>query len=110
MSLNDIQKDVNEWTCQFEPQYWPPYQILARLMEETGEVSREINHLYGIKKKKINEKSNSLGQELTDIIFTVVCMANSHNIDLQKEWDLMRQEKLNIRDKNRYVKAKEEHS
>lgn len=104
MSLNDIQKDVNEWTSQFEPQYWPPYQILARLMEETGEVSREINHLYGVKKKKLDEKNNSLGQEITDIMFTLVCLANSHEIDLQKEWEQMKIEKLYDRDKDRYDK------
>jgi len=58
---------------------------VARLSEETGEVAREINHLFGVKKKKEDEKKNSLGQELTDVIFTVVCMANSQNIDLQEE-------------------------
>lgn len=104
MLLNKIQKDVDNWTSQFEPQYWPPYEILARLMEETGEVSREINHIYGIKKKKTNEHSDSLGQEICDIIFTAVCMANSHNINLQLEWDTMFEEKLYGRDKNRFDK------
>lgn len=45
MSLKNIQSDVEKWTSQFEPQYWPPYEILARLTEETGELAREVNHL-----------------------------------------------------------------
>ena len=104
MSLEKIQEDVEKWTSQFDPQYWPPYEILARLIEEVGELGREVNHLYGTKKKKSNEPDNSLGQELSDIIFTVVCMANSHKIDLQKEWDRMMKEKHYGRDQNRYNK------
>ncbi len=104
MPLSEIQKEVDEWTSQYEPQYWPPYEMLARLMEETGEVSREINHLYGNKKKKPDEKTKGLGQELIDIIFAVVCIANSHNIDLQKEWEEMKVTRLNARDKDRWVR------
>jgi len=55
MSLEDIQKQVDEWTEQFEPQYWPALEMLARLTEETGEVARELNHMYGTKKKKPTE-------------------------------------------------------
>lgn len=104
MSLKEIQKETHEWTKQFKPQYWPVYQILARLMEETGELSREVNHAYGIKKKKKDEPESSLGKELSDIIFTVVCMANSHGIDLQEEWKQMMKKKHYGRDKDRYKK------
>ncbi|MFW6286164.1 MAG: nucleotide pyrophosphohydrolase [Nanoarchaeota archaeon] len=104
MSLKEIQTDVDKWTKQFKPQYWPPHEILARLTEETGELAREINHLYGTKKKKDSEQENSLGQELTDIIFTIVCMANAQGIELSKEWEEMVQKKLYGRDKNRYTK------
>ena len=104
MSLKDIQKDVDNWTRQFMPQYWPPHEILARLTEEAGELAREINHRFGTKKKKAEEKENSLGQELSDIIFTVICMANSQGIDLQKEWERLMKEKQYGRDQNRYDK------
>ena len=104
MTLKNIQDDVDKWTGQFMPQYWPPHEILARLAEETGELAREVNHLFGTKKKKAGEQENSLGQELTDIIFTVVCMANSQGIDLQKEWERMMNEKHYGRDQNRYAK------
>lgn len=72
-------------------------------MEETGEVAREVNHLHGVKKRKAGEPEGNLSQELADIIMTVVCMANSHNIDLQKEWDIV-MEKLHSRDQNRFDK------
>jgi len=107
MTLKDIQKDVDNWTSQYTPQYWPPHEILARLTEETGEVAREINHLYGTKKKKEieqGEHQKNLGQELADVIFTVVCMANSKGINLQEEWEQMKNEKLNNRDKDRFTK------
>ncbi len=104
MSLKGIQNDVDKWTSQFKPQYWPPHEILARMAEETGELAREVNHLYGTKKKKGGEKESSLGQELIDVVFTAVCMANSQGVDLQKEWDEMMEKKCYGRDKNRYNK------
>ena len=45
MPLKKIQDDVDKWTGQFKPQYWSPYQILASLIEEIGEVAREVTHL-----------------------------------------------------------------
>ncbi|MFW6009320.1 MAG: MazG nucleotide pyrophosphohydrolase domain-containing protein [archaeon] len=104
MVFKEIQRNVDEWTSQFEPQYWPPYEMLASLTEEVGEISREINHTYGNKKKKKDEKDNSIGKELTDIIFTVVCMANSEGIDLSKEWENMINYKLYKRDNERFEK------
>ncbi|MEK6852426.1 MAG: nucleotide pyrophosphohydrolase [Nanoarchaeota archaeon] len=95
---------MGKWTSQFQPQYWPPLEIFARLAEETGELAREVNHLYGTKKKKAGEQENNLGRELADIIFTVACMANSQGIDLQKEWERMMNEKHYGRDQNRYAK------
>ena len=104
MSLQKIQHDVEVWTGQFTPQYWPPYEILARLTEELGEVGREVNHLYGTKKKKATEATKSLSYELVDVIFTVVCMANSHGINLSEAWDLMMKKKLYGRDQQRFEK------
>ncbi len=104
MTLRDIQREVDEWTRQFTPQYWPPHEILARMAEEVGELAREVNHLYGTKKKKDGEPDRNLGQELADILFTAICMANSKGIDLQEEWDKMTEEKLYRRDKDRYEK------
>ena len=104
MTLKNIQDDVEKWTAQYTPQYWKPYEILARLMEEVGELSREVNHEFGPKKKKPGEPDNSIGQEISDIVFTLVCMANSQGINLQDEWDKMVEHKMYGRDKDRYAK------
>ncbi len=104
MSMKKIQTDVDKWTGQYIPQYWPPHQILARLAEEVGELAREINHLYGEKKKKKGEKESSLGQELADILFTVACLANAEGIALDKEWSHLIKDKQYGRDQNRYKK------
>ena len=103
MALKDIQKQVDEWTNQFDPQYWKPHEILARLVEEIGELAREINHLYGPKKKKSTEDKRELSEEVADIIFTLCCLANSQKIDLDEAF-LRMMEKCQSRDANRYTK------
>lgn len=80
--LSDYQKEVDTWISQDPEGYWTPHEILARLIEEVGEVARLINHTYGPKKKKSSETEQNLGDELADVIWTVVCMANRHGINL----------------------------
>ncbi len=82
MALKDIQREVDGWVTQYRIGYWKPHEILARLMEETGELAREVNHRYGPKQKKASEPAGDLGEEMADVIFTVVCLANSLGIDL----------------------------
>lgn len=103
MSLKDIQENVEEWTSQFIPQYWNPLEINARLMEEIGELSREINHRWGPKRKKSIEDKAELGDEIADVIFTLCCLANSQKISLQECWDKMMQ-KYSKRDNDRWEK------
>jgi NTP pyrophosphatase (non-canonical NTP hydrolase) len=105
MSLDDIQKEVDKWTDRFDPPYWPALEQLARLAEETGEVARVISHMYGYKKARNEKDVRELGEELSDVMFTVICIANKHNINLQVEWDRMKKEKLYGRDKNRYKRS-----
>lgn len=104
MSFKEIQEQVDKWTSQYTPQYWQPHEILARLAEETGELAREINHLYGPKKKKPTEEKGDMAIEMTDIIFTLICLANSQKIDLDEAWKRMT-EKHETRDKNRFTKV-----
>jgi len=78
--LRPFQSAVDSWTGQFTPQYWPNEQILGRLAEEVGEVSREINHLHGVKKKPTG--TSNLCGELSDVLFTCACLANKHTLDL----------------------------
>lgn len=103
MSLVDYQKQVHKWVSQFNPPYWPPLEMMARLSEETGEVAREINHLYGTKKKKPTEDKKELANELIDILFTIICIANDQRINLENAWQKMINEKMQ-RDANRFEK------
>ena len=80
--MKHIQKQVDEFVQRFKVPYWQPLEILAHLMEEVGELAREVNHRYGPKKKKPTEDSNEIGDELGDILFTIVCLANSLGLDL----------------------------
>lgn len=103
MSLTKYQKSVDDWVKQHKIGYFKPLEIIARLIEEVGELAREINHRYGPKKKKSSEKKNEIGDEIADIIFTLICLANSLNINLDKSFEKM-MKKLNTRDKKRYDK------
>ncbi|OGV89463.1 nucleotide pyrophosphohydrolase [Microgenomates group bacterium RBG_19FT_COMBO_39_10] len=101
MSLATYQKEVNDWVNQFRIKYFQPLEILTRLVEEVGELARELNHRFGPKKKKVNEKNKEIGDEIADIIFTLICLANSLDIDLDKSFNKM-MDKLNRRDRQRY--------
>lgn len=103
MALEELQKEVNGWVKKFKIGYFKPLEILARLAEEVGELARELNHRYGPKKKKATEDAKEVGDEIADIIFTLVCLANSLHIDLDKSFTRM-MGKLNGRDKNRWEK------
>ena len=103
MALKEIQEKVDEWVNQYKIGYWKPHEIYARLGEEVGELGREINHLYGPKKKKKSEDKKELGEEIADIIFTLCCLANSKEINLDGSFDNI-MEKHYGRDKDRFEK------
>lgn len=103
MALSDYQKQVDAWVQQYKIEYWKPHEILTRLAEEVGELAREVNHEFGSKRKKPDEKPSSIGGEIADIIVTVCCMANSLRIDLDEEF-ARAIDKLYGRDKNRFEK------
>ncbi|MEW6183074.1 MAG: nucleotide pyrophosphohydrolase [Bacillota bacterium] len=84
MKIRDMQAEVDAWISQFEEGYWQPLTLLARLMEEVGELAREVNHVFGEKPKKPEESPGDLALELGDILFIIVCYANSLGIDLEE--------------------------
>jgi NTP pyrophosphatase (non-canonical NTP hydrolase) len=87
MSLGDTQKEVHDWIDQFEEGYWEPLTMLARVTEEVGELAREINHRYGQKPKKPGEQPAAVEEEIADVIFVLVALANSLDIDLDRAFD-----------------------
>lgn len=100
-SMKEMQTEVDDYIGQFKTGYFSPLVNLARLTEEVGELSREINHVYGEKKKKASEDDNTIKAELGDNLFVLMCIANSLDIDLTESFDET-MEKFNTRDKNRF--------
>ena len=103
LDLNDVQRRVDDWISQFEEGYWPPLANLARLMEEVGELARLVNHRFGSKPKKPSEANQELAEELADVLFVILCMANEQDIDLGEAFDQVL-EKYRSRDRNRWDK------
>jgi NTP pyrophosphatase (non-canonical NTP hydrolase) len=101
--MKKIQKQVDTWVDQYKIGYFKPLEILARLTEEVGELARELNHRFGPKKKKPSEETKEIGDEMCDVIFTLACLANSLNIDLDKAFKKT-MDKCYGRDKDRYEK------
>lgn len=101
--MKNIQKQVDDWVSQYKIGYFKPLEILARLTEEVGELARELNHRFGPKKKKLSEETQEIGDEMADIIFTLVCLANSLNIDLDKHFKRII-DKCYGRDRDRWEK------
>lgn len=105
-TMKDMQKEVDAYIGQFKEGYFSPLAMLARLTEEMGELAREINHYYGEKPKKSTEKERTIEEELGDVLFVMICMANSLNIDLETAHNIV-MEKFNTRDKDRWTRKDE---
>jgi len=101
-----MQQEVDEWIGQFEEGYWTPLSMLARLIEEVGELAREINHQFGQKPKKPDEPAGDMALELADILFILLCYANSQQIDLETAFKQV-MEKYRSRDSNRWTRKEE---
>lgn len=91
---------------EWKSDYWPQKDIYLRLGEEVGEIARELNHLYGSKKKKDSEVQDKsrLEDEIHDAFFTLICLANKEGMNLDKSWPKMMM-KYRTRDKGRHKKS-----
>jgi NTP pyrophosphatase (non-canonical NTP hydrolase) len=104
VTIAEAQGAVDAWVGQFREGYWPPLSNLARLVEEVGELARELNHRYGHKPKKPDEPEQDLALELADIMFVLLALANEQKIDMD---DAFRRalEKYRVRDADRWPRA-----
>ncbi len=93
MNIEDAQKAVDEWISQHGVRYFNELTNMAQLTEEVGEVARIIARRYGEQSEKESDKSKDLGEELADVVFVVLCLANQTGIDLQQAFD----KKLNLK-------------
>lgn len=102
LTIAGAQAAVDAWIARFEEGYWPPLANLARLVEEVGELAREVNHRYGAKPKKPDEPETDLALELADILFVLIALANEQGIDLQDAFERVL-EKYRVRDSTRWT-------
>ena len=103
MKISEAQQAVDAYVGQFKEGYWPPLTNLARLIEEVGELARELNHRYGHKPKKKDEPEQDLGMELADILFVIIAIANEQKIDLDAAFKAVL-EKYQVRDRERWTR------
>ena len=87
MELNKVQKKVDDWIKEHGVRYFDELTNMAQLSEEVGEVARIISRRYGEQSEKESDKSKDLGEELADVIFVVLCLANQTEVNLQKAFD-----------------------
>lgn len=82
-----LQKKVDEWIRTIGVRYFNELTNMAMLTEEVGEVARIIARRYGEQSEKPTDKNKDLGEELADVLFVTLCLANQTGIDLQAAFD-----------------------
>ena len=98
--MKDLQIQVDDWINQHGVRYFNELTNMAILSEEVGELARVMSRIYGEQSFKENDKNN-IGEELADILFVVLCIANQTNTDLNLEFQKKMKLK-SIRDKKRH--------
>ena len=106
-TMQQLQTRVDEYIGQFKEGYFPPFEMLARLSEELGELSREVQHVHGQKKKKATEAKSNMAEELGDFFFVLICFANSQGIAMDEALDKVLH-KFETRDKDRWTRKDED--
>ena len=102
MELNKVQKKVDDWIKDHGIRYFDELTNMAQLSEEVGEVARIISRRYGEQSEKESDKSKDLGEELADVIFVALCLANQTGVNLQKAFD----KKMQLKSKRDYERHK----
>ena len=87
MTITEAQQAVDQWIKIHGVRYFNELTNMAILTEEVGEVARIISRKYGEQSFKEGDK-NDLGQELADVLFVLICLANQTGVDLQKQLEL----------------------
>ena len=95
MNIENAQKQVDDWIKNHGVRYFNELTNMAQLTEEVGEVARIIARRYGEQSEKESDKNKDLGEELADVMFVVLCLANQTGVDLQDAFE----KKLDIKTK-----------
>ncbi len=87
MNIKNAQIAVDEWIKAHGVRYFNELTNMAQLTEEVGEVARIIARRYGEQSEKPSDKDKDLGEELADVLFVVLCLANQTGIDMEASFD-----------------------
>ena len=101
MDLKKAQKKVDDWINLHGVRYFNELTNMAILSEEVGEVAKIIARKYGEQSSKKDDNTENLADELSDVLFVLICLANQTGIDLEKSFQLNLDKKTK-RDKNRH--------
>ena len=102
MTISDAQQKVDEWIKTYGVRYFSELTNMAILAEETGEVARLIARKYGDQSVKNNESIDDLGDELADVLWVLICLANQTGVDLTEAFENNLRKKTQ-RDTNRHL-------
>ncbi|MBN2348249.1 MAG: nucleotide pyrophosphohydrolase [Bacteroidales bacterium] len=86
MTIKEAQEQVDNWIKIYGVRYFDVLTNMAVLTEEVGEVARVIARKYGEQSEKSEDKNNELGEELADVLWVIICLANQTGIDLTEEF------------------------
>jgi NTP pyrophosphatase (non-canonical NTP hydrolase) len=100
--LNALQAQVDEWIKTVGVRYFSELTNMAMLTEEVGEVARIIARRYGEQSEKESDKAKDLGDEMADVLFVLICLANQTGINLQEAFEKNMMKKT-VRDATRHL-------
>ena len=101
MTLQEAQIQVDQWIKAHGVRYFNELTNTAILTEEVGEVARIMARRYGEQSEKESDKGKDLGDEMADVLWVLICLANQTGVDLTKAFE-KNLEKKTIRDKDRH--------
>jgi len=102
MTIEQAQQEVDNWIKTIGVRYFNELTNMAMLTEEVGEVARIIARRYGEQSEKESDKAKDLGDEMADVLFVLICLANQTGINLTEALKRNLDKKTN-RDKNRHI-------
>jgi NTP pyrophosphatase (non-canonical NTP hydrolase) len=105
ITLKESQKIVDKWIKKYGVRYFNELTNMAVLTEEVGEVARIISRTYGEQSSKKTDLKRKLPDELADVLFVLICIANQTGIDLEKAF-VKNMKKKSGRDNKRHLKNK----
>jgi len=101
ITLSDAQQLVDQWIQTIGVRYFSELTNLAILTEEVGELARIMARTYGDQSFKKSDEGKDLGDEMADVLWVLICLANQTGVDLNEAF-LKNMEKKTIRDKDRH--------